>query len=230
MILSAAIDLLAEHVRAPPHIALRGDGRQCVERHLRLAEAGLPSPDGDDDARRHAILVLHGGKLLRPLAQLAAPGRGEHAQRSLVEVVRRDVELGLMDGLGRQSLWQRWPARHGRVGQHEMRQRPVELQPLDIGVEGLARDPRRFGIWPQRLQPSRRRPCLPRAYRRQSRRQPLAPRPAPVPRARAQSQTDPPKSRCRHPARLGLAPHDSRLPEPILAVALRRRKGKMARR
>ncbi len=165
----------------------------------------------------------------RPLAHLAAPGRGEHVQRILVEIVRRDVELGLMDRLRRQRLRQRRTAGHGRVGQHEMRQRPVELEPLDIGVEGLARDARRFGIGPQRLQPGgeallhlalidgnlvvgRLRPHRRRRGKREH-----------------QGQTDPPKSRCRHPARHGLAPHDSRLPAPILAGALRRRKGKMAR-
>src|SRR6185437_1438958 len=98
----------------------------------------------------------------------------------------------------------------------------------DIGVEGLARDSRRFGIRPQRLQPSgeglvdlalidgnlvvsRLRPGRRRCREREQ-----------------ESQTDPPKSRRGHAARLGLAPHDSRLPKPTLAVALRRRKGKIA--
>jgi hypothetical protein len=34
-----------------------------------------------------------------------------------------------------------------------MRQRPVELQPLEIGLESFARDASRFGLGPQRLKP-----------------------------------------------------------------------------
>ena len=52
-----------------------------------------------------------------------------------------------------ERLRQRRSVRARRIWQHEVRQRPVELQPLEIGVEGCARDAGSFGIRPERLQP-----------------------------------------------------------------------------
>jgi len=108
------------------------------------------------DARRHAISFLYRAKLLRPLLHLAAPGAGKNAERVLVEVIGGDVELGLVLRLCRRgkSVRQRRPAGPRRIRQDQVRQRPIELQPLEIGIEGLARDSRGLDIGPERFEPS----------------------------------------------------------------------------
>ena len=147
--------LRAELVRATPHEGLRGDRADGVVWAIDLAEARLASPDGDDDACRHAILLLDGDERRPVLRDLGAPRRRERVERPLFEIKRRRVEFGLMlrrHGLDERRR-QRRSVRGRRIWQHEMRQRPVELQPLEIGVEGCARYAGSFGIGPKRLQP-----------------------------------------------------------------------------
>ncbi len=158
------------------------------------------------------------------LAKLAAPGGGE--RRSAYSC--RSSSPGCRT---RADGWA-WAARAsgsggppGTAGSGSTRCGSVQLSfsPLRLASKVLRETTRRFGVRPQRLRAKRRSPCLPRAYRRQPRRQPLAPRPAPVPRARTR---EPDRSaKVSLPTSCPPWPSASQFEasRPDLAVALRRR-------
>src|SRR5262249_3844218 len=78
--------LRTELVRPPPHEGLRGYGADRVIGRIDLAEAGLASPDGDDDAGGHAILLLDGGERRAKVRDLGPARRRQPVERDLPEI------------------------------------------------------------------------------------------------------------------------------------------------
>ena len=85
---------------------------------------------------------------VRPVAASALRAVG-------VEIAGWRLELRLAARLHLigEHLGQRRPARDCRVGIDEMRQRPIELEPLGVGIEHGTADAQGFRIGPQRLHP-----------------------------------------------------------------------------
>jgi hypothetical protein len=112
-------------------------------------------PDGDYDGGRHVVLLLDRRKLWRELSHLAASRRGKRVESGRVEIAGRRLELGLPARLHQigESLGQRRAAWHRRVRIDEMRQGPIELEPLDVRIEHGTADAHSLSIGPKRLEP-----------------------------------------------------------------------------
>src|SRR3989337_4445276 len=137
-------ELVAELIGTAPHEALRGDGRERVVWQVGLAEPRVASPDGDDDARRHAVLLLECRKRRTQLLELAASRGGERTERAFAEIEFRHVEFGLMAWFRLQGRGECRTIGISGIRGRNLRQGPVELQALEICVERFARQAEYF--------------------------------------------------------------------------------------